>query len=413
MRVALIAESFLPQANGVTNSLLRVIEHLTARGDEALVIAPESKGDPGPVRYGIARVRRLPSMGWPGYDDVRVSLSGSARISRMLDDFEPDVVHLASPFMLGWSAIRAANELDLPTVAIYQTEVPSYAESYNAAWGESILWNRVRNIHDRADLTLAPSTYAMRQLEQLGVPRLRLWPRGVDTARFRPDRQDATLRNRWAPGGEVIVGYAGRLAAEKRVEDLARLAEVDGIRVVIIGDGPSRSRLEKLMPDAVFTGFLAGDELARALASLDVFVHCGELETFCQTIQEAHASGVPVIAPRRGGPIDLVDPDHTGYLYPPGRLDAMVAGVRTLVHEPERRMRFAANARVSVEDRTWPRVCDRLIDYYDEAIRNHQAAPLRPWDVLEHDVVDDTAGDDSVVDGTMGEAGTGARVVGQ
>ncbi|WP_062132949.1 glycosyltransferase family 4 protein [Demequina aestuarii] len=388
MKVALVAESFLPHANGVTHSLLRVIEHLTARGDEALVIAPEAKGSAGPIRYGSATVKRLPSMGWPGYDDVRVSLSGSARIGRMLDDFEPDVVHLASPFMLGWSAIRAANELDLPTVAIYQTEVPSYAGSYNAAWGEPLLWNRVLNIHARAGLTLAPSTYAMRQLEQLGVPRLRLWPRGVDTGRFRPDLRNADLRARWAPNGEVIVGYAGRLAAEKRVEDLARLTEIDGIRVVIIGDGPSRSRLEALMPDAVFTGFLAGDELARALASLDVFVHCGELETFCQTIQEAHASGVPVIAPRRGGPIDLVDTDHTGYLYPPGRLDVMVDGVRTLVADTERRERFSANARVSVEDRTWPRVCDTLIGYYEEAIRDHGATPVRPWDVLEHDVVE-------------------------
>lgn len=388
MKVALIAESFLPQANGVTNSLLRVIEHLGERGDEALVIAPEAKGSTGPVRYGIATVKRLPSMGWPGYDDVRVSLSGSARIGRMLDDFEPDVVHLASPFMLGWSAIRAANELDLPTVAVYQTEVPSYAESYNAAWGEPILWNRVRNIHARAGLTLAPSTYAMRQLEQLGVPRLRLWPRGVDTMRFRPDRRNAEMRRAWAPGGEVIVGYAGRLAAEKRVEDLARLADVDGIRVVIIGDGPSRSRLESLMPDAVFTGYLAGDELARALASLDVFVHCGELETFCQTIQEAHASGVPVVAPRRGGPIDLVDSDHTGYLYPPGRLDAMVASVRALATDSERRERFGANARVSVQDRTWAHVCDTLVGYYHEAIRDHAATPVRPWDVLEDEVVE-------------------------
>lgn len=389
MKVALVAESFLPHANGVTHSLLRVIEHLTRRGDEALVIAPEAKGSTGPVRYGIASVKRLPSMGWPGYHDVRVSLSGQARIGRMLEDFAPDVVHLASPFMLGWSAVRAANELDLPTVAIYQTEVPSYAESYNVGWGEPLLWNRVRNIHARAGLTLAPSTYAMRQLEQLGVPRLRLWPRGVDTDRFRPDRRDASMRARWAPGGEVIVGYAGRLAAEKRVEDLARLAGIDGIRVVIIGEGPSRSRLEALLPDAVFTGFLAGEELARALASLDVFVHCGELETFCQTIQEAHASGVPVVAPRRGGPIDLVDPDHTGYLYPPGQLDAMVGAVRTLVEEPERRERFGAHARVSVEDRTWPRVCDMLIGFYEEAIREHAAARVRPWDVFEPDMVED------------------------
>lgn len=387
VRVALLAESFLPHANGVTNSLLRVIEHLGRRGDEAMVIAPEAKGSAGPVRYGIAEVIRLPAMGWPGYDDVRVSLSGSARIGRLLDDYSPDVVHLASPFMLGWAGVRAANELGLPAVAVYQTEVPSYADRYRVGWGEPILWDRLLNIHRRAGLTLAPSTYAMRQLEAVGVPRLRLWPRGVDTHRFRPDRRDQALRDAWAPGGEVIVGYAGRLAAEKRVEDLARLAEIDGIRVVIIGDGPARARLEALLPDATFTGFLGGDELARALASLDVFVHCGELETFCQGIQEAHAAGVPVVAPRRGGPIDLVDPDHTGYLYEPGRLDQMVASVRTLVKDRERRQRFSAQARVSVEGRTWPDVCEMLMGYYEEAMHLQATSPERPWDAPDHEAV--------------------------
>ena len=383
VRVALLAESFLPHANGVTNSLLRVIEHLGRRGDEAMVIAPEAKGSAGPVRYGIAEVVRLPAMGWPGYDDVRVSLSGSARIGRLLDDYSPDVVHLASPFMLGWAGVRAANELSLPTVAVYQTEVPSYADRYRVGWGEPILWERLLSIHRRAGLTLAPSTYAMRQLEAVGVPRLRLWPRGVDTRRFRPDRRDEALRRSWAPGGEVVVGYAGRLAAEKRVEDLARLSEIDGIRVVIIGDGPARSRLEALMPHATFTGFLGGDQLARALASLDVFVHCGELETFCQGIQEAHAAGVPVIAPRRGGPIDLVDPDRTGYLYEPGRLDQMVASVRALVEDRERRERFSAQARVSVEGRTWPDVCETLMSHYDEAIQRHAQTAVRPWGVRD------------------------------
>ncbi|WP_084103224.1 glycosyltransferase family 1 protein [Demequina sp. NBRC 110056] len=387
MKVALIAESFLPHANGVTHSLLRVIEHLSERGDEALVIAPEAKGSTGPVRYGVAQVKRLPAMGWPGYDDVRVSLSGSARIGRILDDYSPDVVHLASPFMLGWSGIRAADELSIPTVAVYQTEVPSYADRYRVGWGEPILWDRVLNIHRRAGLTLAPSTYAMRQLDSLGVPRLRLWPRGVDTARFDPAKRDAELRRAWAPAGEVIVGYAGRLAAEKRVEDLTRLSEIDGIRVVVIGDGPARSRLEALMPDATFTGFLGGDDLPRALASLDVFLHCGELETFCQGIQEAHAAGVPVVAPRRGGPIDLVDPDHTGYLYEPGRLDQMVASVRTLVEEPERRERFAAQARASVAGRTWSSVCEALMGHYAEAIGADQRQPERPWDVLDHEAM--------------------------
>lgn len=375
MKVALVAESFLPQSNGVTHSLLRVIDHLTSRGDEALVIAPESRGSLGPVRYGIASITRLPAMGLPGYRDVRVALSGVGKISRVLEEYAPDIVHLASPFTLGWAAVRAANELDLPCVAIYQTEIPSYADRYGVAWADGFLWNRVLSIHERADLTLAPSTYAMRQLEQLGVPRLRLWPRGVDSARFHPAKRSARLRASWAPHGEAIVGYVGRLAAEKQVEDLARLAAVDGIRVVIVGEGPSHEKLKALLPDAHFVGFLTGEELAEAFASFDVFVHCGEVETFCQTIQEAHASGVPVVAPRRGGPIDLVDHGETGFLYTPGELDEMVAYVTALVQDTELRDRFAAHARVSVEGRTWEKVCDSLMDFYGETARIHADRP--------------------------------------
>ncbi len=375
VKVALVAESFLPQSNGVTNSLLRVIDHLTARGDEAMVIAPESRGSQGPVRYGIASITRLPAMGWPGYRDVRVALSGVGKISRVLEEYEPDIVHLASPFTLGWTAVRAANELDLPSVAIYQTEIPGYADRYRMPWGEGILWNRVLNIHERADLTLAPSTYAMRQLEQLGVPRLRLWPRGVDAARFHPDKRSEELRKQWAPHGEVVVGYVGRLAAEKRVEDLAKLAGVDGIRVVIVGEGPSHQKLQAKLPDAHFTGFLTGDELAEAVASFDIFVHCGELETFCQTIQEALASGVPVVAPRRGGPIDLVDHGETGFLYTPGELDELVGYVSTLVTDTALRESFSAHCRLSVEGRTWDKVCDGLMDYYAEATRIRRERP--------------------------------------
>ncbi len=387
MRVALVAESFLPQSNGVVNSLLRVLEHLERRGDQAIVIAPEGRGGEGPDRYGSAEVVRLPAMGWPGYHDVRVALVGSGRVARALERFDPDVVHLASPFVLGWTAVRACEELHLPSVAIYQTEVPSYADRYGMPWGEGILWDRVRSIHQRADLTLAPSSFAMRQLELLGVDRLRLWPRGVDSERFHPRHRSQALHDAWAPQGEIVVGYVGRLAPEKQVQDLTRLAGLPGVRLVIVGDGPSREALKRAMPDAVLTGHLGGAELAQAMATLDVMVHTGELETFCQTIQEALASGVPVVAPRRGGPIDLVHDGASGHLYTPGDLGEMAAHVRGLVEDAGRREAFGAHARASVERNTWEHVCDRLIGSYEEAIALHHARPARPWDVQDEEVV--------------------------
>jgi phosphatidylinositol alpha 1,6-mannosyltransferase len=379
MKVALVAESFLPHTNGVTNSILRVIEHLTERGDEALVIAPEAKGSDGPLHYGAATITRVPSLGWPGYRDVRVSIASEGLVASILEDYGPDVVHLASPFVLGWTAVKAAGSLGLPTVAVYQTEIPSYARQYGMAWGEPFLWNRVRTIHDRATMTLAPSTYAIGQLEARRIARLRLWPRGVDARRFTPAKRSGALRRAWAPAGEIVIGYVGRLAPEKRVGDLARLAGIPGVSVVIVGDGPSSPRLRAELPAAHFTGFLGGDALARAMASFDVFVHCGELETFCQAIQEAHASGVPAIAPRRGGPIDLITDGWNGHLYEPGDLEEMVGHVRRLVDDAGLRSRYSANARTTVESRTWESVCSALMVHYRDAVdANSVSLPHQP-----------------------------------
>lgn len=178
-----------------------------------------------------------------------------------------------------------------------------------------------------------------------------------------------------APGGERILGYVGRLAAEKQVDDLAALRGIPNTRIVIVGDGPERARLEKLLPNALFLGFLSGDDLATAVAGFDVFVHPGELETFCQTIQEAMASGVPVVATGRGGPLDLVDSSRTGWLYRPGDLAELRARVADLTGDEAKRRAFANAARASVEARTWKSVCAALIGHYSAAIDANARRP--------------------------------------
>nr|WP_281262157.1 glycosyltransferase [Umezawaea tangerina] len=179
---------------------------------------------------------------------------------------------------------------------------------------------------------------------------------------FRPDRRDHALRRELAPGGELLVGYVGRLSPEKQVARLAALNGVPGVRVVVVGGGPDEPLLRKELPDAVFLGFRTGVELAAAYASLDVFVHTGPHETFCQAVQEALASGLPVLAPDAGGPRDLVEPGRTGYLLSddPAELRAGVEALR----DPLRRKQFGENARAAVRHRTWPRLCAELVDHY-------------------------------------------------
>lgn len=368
MRIAIVAESFLPLMNGVTHSILRVLEHLQERGDEVMVIAPSTSDTAVSDVVNGAFVHRLPSVPLAGYTNVRVALGGVSRVKRILADYAPDVVHLASPFVLGWRAVQAAHQLGIPTVAIYQTEVPSYAARYGVPILENWAWNRVDNIHLLADRTLVPSTFALNQLRGRGILRVGMWRRGVDTARFSPAKRSTAWRASVAPDGERIIGYVGRLAVEKQVEDLAVLADLPGAKVVVVGDGPQRAALEAALPNAVFTGFLGGDELAQVVAGFDLFVHPGEFETFCQTIQEAMASGVPVVATGRGGPLDLVENSRTGWLYEPGDLAQLRGYVQDLVGDDAKRRAFGKAAFASVQGRTWPVLSAQLVQHYEAVI---------------------------------------------
>ncbi|KRE26247.1 glycosyltransferase [Agromyces sp. Soil535] len=374
MKVALLAESFLPHMNGVTHSLLQVLRHLERRGHEAVVVAPRS----GPIDQSLfgARAVLLPSMPLPSYPDVRVTLATVRRLSAVLREHGADVMHLASPFVLGWRGLAAAEPLGVPSVAVYQTDIPSYAEKYGVPGAAPALTRHLGRLHRRATLTLAPSSSAVERLAAAGVDddQVRIWRRGVDTERFAPSRRSERWRRSIAESGEVVVGYVGRLAPEKQVEDLRAIADLPRTRLVIIGDGPSRPALERMLPEARFTGFLGGDALAEAMASLDVFVHPGESETFCQTVQEALASGVPVVATGRGGPLDLVRSSVDGWLYRPGDLAEFRERVRDLVGDDAKRRAFGARAREAVRGRGWDVLGDELIGHYEDVIGARTAA---------------------------------------
>lgn len=366
MRVALITESFLPEVNGVVNSVLRVLDHLIDTGHDVLLLAPEAPG--APTSYRGVPVMQMASIAFPGYQQVRICTTPQISLEWTLADFNPDVVHLASPINVGYRGALAARHLGIPSVAVYQTDVPGYASRYGIPALEAYLWQRVKWVHQAATLNLAPSTASITQLQGLGVGDLRLWGRGVDGVLFHPSKRSDALRSAWAPNGEKVVGFLGRLAPEKQVGDLAALAGLPDTQVVVVGDGPERDALASRLPDAIFTGQLRGEELAAAVASFDVFVTPGELETFGQTIQEAMASGLPVVAPASGGPIDLIDPSRTGWLYEPDDLLGLRDHVADLVGDDAKRRAMGRSAREATEPRTWAGICAQLVGHYDEAI---------------------------------------------
>jgi phosphatidylinositol alpha 1,6-mannosyltransferase len=397
MRVAIITESFPPDVNGVAHCVLRVAELLTGYGHHPLVIAPRPadwrgettvaprpakwKGDRGKERLSDGGgdssfpfpVVRVPAVPLPGYRSFRLGLP-SRRVRAALVGHRAEVVHLASPVVLGAHGAAVARRLGLPVVAVYQTDLPSYAQAYRLGRaGETVAWRWLRGIHGGAARTLAPSTVTATCLLGQGIGNVWLWGRGVDTRRFDPAKRSQKLRAGLAPGGEVIAGYVGRLAPEKRVELLAGITALEGVRLVVVGAGPAEAMLRQQMPGAIFLGERRGEELAAIYASLDVFVHSGPYETFGQTLQEAAASGLPVVAPAAGGPLDLVADGVTGYLVPPSDPDAFTAAVARLAADPAVRAAFGSAGRCRVLGRTWPALTEELIGHYAAVLGANRA----------------------------------------
>ncbi|MDF8263082.1 glycosyltransferase family 4 protein [Luteipulveratus flavus] len=374
MRVAIVTESFLPTLNGVTTSVCRILDCLRAAGHQALVVCP----GPAPASYAGFEVHTVMGVtvrqfrvGLPSYD-----------LERVLRDFRPDVVHAASPFGLGARGLAAARNLRIPAVAIYQTDMPSYLRQHGgpaAGFVERAAWRWIRHMHTLADLTLVPSSQTLQELSAHGVPRTALWRRGVDTVLFDPARrydpavQD--LRELLAPHDETIVGYVGRLAPEKEVHRLAEVADLPGVSLCVVGDGPSRAALERQLPRASFLGYRSGLPLAQAYAALDVFAHTGTKETFGQTLQEAMAAGLPVVAPAAGGPLDIVRPGVTGLLFDPDHPGTLRQAVGGLVADPAMRTRMGEAARSRVADRSWSSLVDELVAYYASVIAPSWATP--------------------------------------
>ena len=365
MRVALVTESFLPDVNGVAHSVVRAAEHLLRRGHQPMVIAPQPPPAVRDARVDVPYpVVRIPSLRMPGYPQIRLGLPTPA-MTGALRAHGTDVVHLASPFFLGAWGMAAARSLRLPAVAIYQTDVAAYARAYKVGMTEGAAWRWIRTVHNSASRTLVPSTESRLALGAHGVERIHLWRRGVDDVQFHPGRRSAGMRRALAPNGEVVVGFVGRLAVEKQIDLLHEVSRMPGVRLVIVGDGPAAPALRKTLPRAAFLGVRRGLQLARIYASFDIFAHTGPYETFGQAVQEAMASGLPVVAPNAGGPVDLVQHGHTGYLVRPFEPAGFTNAVRDLAADPSTRAAFGAAGRRAIEGRSWSAVGDELIGHYE------------------------------------------------
>jgi glycosyltransferase involved in cell wall biosynthesis len=376
LRVAIFSETFLPKWDGIAHTVCRLLEHLEKRGHESIMFAPQG----APARYASTPIIGYPAFACPGYPDLKLTALG-VHLGKEVAEFNPDVIHAVSPFFLGLAGLLRGRNLGIPLVASYHTDVPGYMEKYGVPILREPFWLYFRMVHGLADLNLCPSRFTQAELEAHGIQNVEIWGRGVDAELYHPSKRSEEWRRRMPPGDGPILLYVGRLAPEKRI-DLIRpvLDAVPGSRLAIVGDGPIRAELERLFEGTPtrFLGYLTGEDLATAYASSDIFTFPSENETFGNVVTEAMASGLPVVAARRGGPVEHVKDGENGFLHTPGSVGELCGLVRLVATNRELAEDLAAGARAYAISLTWDAVMDGLLAKYETLIETCRRRDLRP-----------------------------------
>jgi len=377
MRIAIITENFLPKLDGVTRTLAMLLEHLQGQGHEALVLGPES----GMRQYAGAEVVGTLGLPLPVYPELKLNFFRPLFIRR-LQAFQPDVIHLVDPAFLGVAGIAVASLLKKPIISSYHTNLAAYCRYFGAPFLTKLMWKYNRFLHNKCSLTYCPSPSTARILRTQGFQRVRIWPRGVDTTLFHPQRSSTALRRIWLngttqPDEKTIILYVGRVSWEKNLRLLVeayRHIDHSQCHLVIVGDGPASTEVQRELAHlpVTFTGYLRGEALATAYASADVFAFPSVTETFGQVVLEAMASGLPVVGLLAEGVCDLVNHGQTGYLLNVQELSEakQVIGYREyltqLINNPAKRTSMAQHAFREAQQHSWHTAMECLVRGYEE-----------------------------------------------
>ena len=360
LRVALFSGNYNMVRDGPTQALNRLVGYLLENGAAVRVFAPTVAN---PQVQAVGELISLPSVAIPGRSEYRVPLGLTGKARGKFEEFRPNIVHVSSPDRASRQAAQWARDHAIPVLASVHTRFETYPQYYHAGFLEPVVEAWLRRLYRRCDALVAPSDgmvevlRSQRMHEDIGI-----WSRGVNREIFNPQARDLAWRRSLGIGDEeVAIGFLGRVVVEKGLPEFAatmKALTTRGVphKVLVLGDGPARGWLAEQLPDAVFGGYLTGEPLGRAVASMDVFFNPSVTETFGNVTLEAMACAVPVVAARATGATTLVDDGVTGWLVEPGDIEAFADAIAVYVRDPAlRRAHGEAGERAS-RSYTWEAV---------------------------------------------------------
>lgn len=372
MKLAIFTESLPPNTDGVVKTLSRLADSLLDENIDFKFFSPVKPENGFPW---IDRIKKVSSIPLFLYKDYKLAWPYFSSINADLDAKKPDLVHICTPSLLGLFGMDYARKNGIPVVSSYHTNFVDYFSYFGLEGLEASGWNYLKWFHNRCEKTYVPSPSVISELQQKGIRDMELWQRGIELERFNPAKRSQQLRKAIEANGKPVLLFVGRLINHKDLEDLVEankiLANRYDYKLVIVGDGPMKVELMQKLPDAYFTGFQYGEDLARWYASADIFVFPSTTETFGNVVLEAFASGVPVIGVAKGGVADIINHGVDGYIAAPKDPADFAAKIALLLDKPDRRALMGTQARLTAQNYCWKTINGKLINSYKQVIEKY------------------------------------------
>ena len=378
LRIALFTGNYNYVRDGANQALNRLVEYLLRQGASVRIYSPTVAEPAFPPNGEVVSVPALPVPRRPEY---RWPLMIPPRVKRDIRSFRPNVIHVASPEILGHRAVTLGHKMGVPVIASVHTRFETYLRYYGLAFLEPLVLAGLRRFYRRCDAIFAPSD-SMAQLlrEQRMNYNVGIWTRGIDTEIFNPGRRDLDWRRSLGIEDDVpVIGFVGRLVMEKGLDvfsDAVDMLERRQVRhkVLVVGEGPARDWFEKRLPNAVFVGFQAGEDLGRAVASMEMLLNPSVTETFGNVTLEAMACALPVVAAIATGSESLVTDKVTGRLIRAGAIEAFAEALTHYCQDPDARRAAGAKGLEISRRYGWDQVNEALVDGYIRTIRQSARA---------------------------------------